>query len=57
MCEIEKMREVRGMGKEEATLETIETRDETLVAQQELKKRAICVRIIVLNKFVKAFKA
>jgi len=48
------MVEIRGMGEEEATLETIKARDETLVAQQELKKRAVRVRIVVFDKLVEA---
>lgn len=42
------------MGEEEATLETMKAWDETLVAQQELKKRAVCVRIVVFDKLVEA---
>jgi hypothetical protein len=45
------------MGEEKTALETVESRDETLVTQQELKKRAICIRIVVLDKLVKAFSA
>ena len=42
------------MGEEEATLETMKTRDETLVAQEELKKRAVRVRIVVFDELVEA---
>jgi len=57
MGKVEKVCEVRRMGEEETALETVESRDETLVAQQELKKRTICIRIVVLDKLVKAFSA
>lgn len=48
------MCEIRGMGEEEATLETMKSRDETLVAQEELKKRAVRVRIVVFDELVEA---
>jgi hypothetical protein len=42
------------MGEEKTALETVESRDETLVAQQELKKRAVCIRVVILDKLVEA---
>ncbi len=51
---VEKVCEVRRMGEEKAALETVESRNETLVTQQELKKRAVCIRIVVLDKLVEA---
>lgn len=54
MGEIKEMCEVGGMGEEEATPETVEARNKALVAQQELKKSAICIRIVVLDKLVEA---
>jgi hypothetical protein len=53
---VEEICEIGGMGQEEATLETIEARDETLVAQQELKKCAVCMGVVVLDKLVEAVK-
>lgn len=55
MGKVEEVCEIGGMGEEEATLETVEARDETLVAQQELKKRAVCMRIVVFDELVKTF--
>jgi len=52
MGKVEEMCEIRGMGEEEATLETMKTRDKTLVAQEELKKRAVRVRIVVFDELV-----
>jgi hypothetical protein len=57
MGKVEEVCEVGRMGEEKTALETVEPRDETLVAQQELKKRAICIRVVVLDKLVKAFSA
>lgn len=57
MGKVKEVCEVGRMGEEKTALETVESRDETLVAQQELKKRAICIRIVVLDKLVKAFPA
>lgn len=57
MGKVEEVCEVGRMGEEKTALETVESRDETLVTQQELKKRAICIRIVVLDKLVKAFSA
>lgn len=57
MGKVEEVGEVRRMGEEKAALETIESWDETLVAQQELKKRAVCIRIVVLDKLVEAVSA
>jgi hypothetical protein len=42
------------MGEEEATLETVEARDETLVAQQELKERAVRMRVVIFDKLIEA---
>jgi len=56
MGKVEEMCEVGGMGEEEATLETVEAGDEPLVAQEELKKGPICVRIVILDELVEAFK-
>ena len=43
MGEIEEMGEVGRVGDKEATLEKVEARDETLIAQEKLKERAICM--------------
>ena len=43
MGEVEEMGKVRRVGDKEATLEKVEARDETLIAQEKLKERAICM--------------
>jgi hypothetical protein len=56
MGKVEEMCEVGGMREEEATLETVEARDEPLVAQEELKKSPICMRIVILDELVEALR-